>query len=216
LATSGGSALTGRKQAEPQPLPTDPTEVDIDAMGIRLLRYVRNRISVLGWRDADPVLAEGTGAQDIAADAMASLFSGTRQWKPKNEPDPWRHVSSVANSMISNLLQSADVRKTARGVEDDCAADHVTPESILLENERQRWSERADNLLLERIIDDEDLTKMYELAETEDIERPAEVAARLGWPRERVYRANERLQRHRDAVIAVLRKAREEGEDGCA
>jgi hypothetical protein len=206
--------LKGRKKPEEQPLPTDPTKLDIDAMAVRLLRYVRNRIARRGWRDADPILAEGTGAQDIATDAILSLFGGSRPWQPSVQPDPWLHVTSAANSMISNLLCSADARKTARGVDEHCAVATETPESILVERERQSWKERAENLLLERIIEDEDLTKIYELAEVENIERPADVAARLGWPVNRVYRANERFQRHQRAVVAILRKQREDGRDG--
>lgn len=204
--------MKGREKPEIQSQPTDPAMLDIEAMGLRLLVYVHRRIRRFGWRDADPVVAEGAGAQDIAADAMVSLFGGSRQWDPAREPDPWKHVMSVANSMVSNLLGSADVRMTGRGVATDCVADDATPEAILLENERQSWGARAENLLLERIIEDEELIKMHDLAESEDILRPADVAARLGWDPKRVYRANERLQRQLAAVVAILRKKREEGE----
>lgn len=60
-------------------------------------------------------------------------------------------------------------------------------------------------VLVERILEDEDLMTMHDLAEKDGIEEPAGVAAKLGWPRERVYNANARLRRHRDEVVRQVK-----------
>lgn len=202
--------LKEKRKGKEQPLTTDPNQLDVDGLSVRLLRYVRKRMAS---READLVLAEGEGADDVAAEAIASLFGGSRRWDPTREPDPWLHVTSVANGLISNLRRSSDA-KTMRGIEDDQVADGVTPETMLLDRERQAWAKKANDLLFERIIDDEDLVKMHDLVENESLERPAELAARLGWPRNRVYRANERLQRHWRQIIDTLSREQKESVHG--
>lgn len=193
-------------KARPRPEPTtDPHKLDIRDLSLRLLLYVQRRITAKGWRDEDPILSEGQGAQDLTVEAVSSLFGGPRKWDPTREPDPWRHLMSVANSLLSNALKADDVRKTSRGVETELIPALDDPEQTLIAKERLAWGRRAKELLEERILEDDDLMAMHHLAETDDIVEPAAVAAKLGWKRERVYNANARLRRHREEVVRQLR-----------
>lgn len=194
-----------KARPRPEPTSTDPHKLDIGTLAPRILHYLRRRITAMGWRDNDPILAKGEGAQDLAVAAVASLFGGSRKWDPAREADPWKHLMSVANSLLSNTLDSADVRKTSRGADTERLPDPDTPETRLLAKEREAWGQRVRDLLVERILEDEDLMTMHDLAEKDGIEEPAGVAAKLGWPRERVYNANTRLRRHRDEVVRQVR-----------
>ena len=169
-----------------------PDDLDEQALAgylVRLLAYVRGRAKqMFGPLRGDDV-ALGEQCQDIAQEALASLFCAPQRWDPSNNPDPFKHLVSVANSKII-ALKTKVVRRGKLGEEFaagdypaeavDLAADVVdsgwrpeSPEDVAVF--RQLHDE-----LLPLIIDDEQLIALYDLAVKMGRIIPRVVAAELG------------------------------------
>src|SRR5688500_18218523 len=86
------------------------TEAQVNALAVRLLDYTRSLCKLRGWREGDLALARGSGADDVARQALLTLYTdvGKRRWDPVNYPDPWKHLVGVALSYVSGLFRCTD------------------------------------------------------------------------------------------------------------
>ena len=187
-----------------------PIDTDPRSLALRLLAYAHRYAASVGWRTNDTALARGQGVEDVVQDALSSLYGGEpgRRWDPAKHLDPMDHLRSFVNSRLSTLGRSYDNRQVRRGVNPDAYAGTQTPETLLVEQEEQRtqaaWHARARDLLLQEILADDVLVRLYDLVEKEEIGKPAELAARLGVKVEDVKNAKKRLRRAWECVVKMM------------
>lgn len=168
-----------------------PPVVDIDdpqqlnALALRVRDFAQGRANVYRWwlRTAG-ALAKGNTLDDVVANAVASLFGAKRTWDPSAQPDPFEYLKSVVNSELSNLARSADNRKLDRAPEDLDLPGDDTPLSALLDAEEdtelKQQRNRFYSLLIDAISNDNDLLKLHDLFVNDGIDKPQELASRLG------------------------------------
>lgn len=81
-----------------------------------LVAYAKSRIWRLPFVKGGGPLPKGLRAEDIAQKAIRLVFEGKRQWDPEKDPDLTLYLkTSVARSLISNLVRSADHRHRDAG-----------------------------------------------------------------------------------------------------
>jgi hypothetical protein len=173
----------GRRRQAAEPIETDPVK-----LGIRLLSYTIKYAAACGWRAEDRVIARGQGVEDIVQDAIVSLIptdapaltDKRQRWDPGETPDPMDYLRSYVNSRISTLRRSADARTLRNEIDAEVNVAADDPISEVVEIDIQPWRVRGRDLLLALIIDDELLVRTYDLLENEGLEKPSELAERLG------------------------------------
>lgn len=189
---------------------TKAIEKDPDKLAVLLLAYAYRYAASIGWKVKDRAIARGEGIEDIVQDALSSLHGGEpkRSWDPEKTPDPMDHLKAFVNSRLSSLSRSYDHRKVRYPIDAERHEDTDNPESLIVEKEAQQdeqaWWSQAKDLLLQEIIEDELLLAMHDLMEKEEIDKPAELADRLGQPVETIKNAKKRIKRAWQRVIAVV------------
>jgi len=186
---------------------------ELQGLSVRLLAFARRRAAVKRWwLGSAGALAKGHTVQDIVCKAMTSLFGGSRKWDRASQPDPWAHLKSVVNSLLSNLARSKENRVYGRDIDDEAAVAPATPESELLmaeEEERlERRRERAYSLLQDEVLaaGDSALLALHDLILAEDIHKPQELATRLEKPVNEVNNLKKRFWRICRRVLDILEK----------
>lgn len=194
----------------------DPKQ--LQGLSLRALAFARRRARVKHWwLGTGGGLAKGRTAEDIACEAMASLFGGRRRWDAAAQPDPWEHVKSVVNSLLSNLVRSKENRVNTRDVDDDAAVTSTTPESEFLRAEDEERlklrRQRGYSLLQDGVLESDNptLLSLHDLILKEDIHKPQELAMRLGISVKDVNNLKKRFWRICRQVLSILDK--EEGQD---
>ena len=193
-----------------RPEPGKSIEKEPDKLAVLLLRYAYAYAASVGWRAHDCAIARGQGMEDIAQDALASLYDATseRPWDREKHPDPMDHLKSFVNSRLSTLTRSYEFRNVIRSVEHDRCTDPEHSESILIKRELDEsqgaWRERARDLLHEEILNDDLLMRMHDVMEKEDIDKPSELAERLNTSLEEIKNAKKRFKRAWLRVIDTL------------
>jgi hypothetical protein len=193
----------------------DPKQ--LQGLAVRLLAFARRRARLKRWwLGSGGGLAKGKTAEDIACEAMASLFGGPRKWDPGAQPDPWEHLKSLVNNLLSNLVRSKENRTNDRDVQDDAAVTFSTPESDLIVAEEEarieRRRARGYELLQDGVLgaDDPALLELHDLILKEDIHKPQELAERLNIAVKDVNNLKKRFWRICHRVLGILEK--EEGQ----
>ncbi len=191
----------GRDKGSAATVDTDP-----QSLGLKLLAYAHRYAASVGWQTQDVALARGQGVEDIVQDAIASLYGGDpkRRWDPAKHPDPMDHLRSFVNSRLSTLSRSYDNRKVRGVVDPDRHVGLETPETLLVAKEDEAWLVRAKDLLLAEILGDDLLVRLYDLFENEEVEKPAELATRLGTTVDEVKNAKKRLRRAWERVLKMM------------
>jgi DNA-directed RNA polymerase specialized sigma24 family protein len=208
----------GLKQNDATDLPVDINDsAQLQGLSVRLLAYATRRAKVKRWwLGGAGALAKGKMAEDVACEAILSLFGGPRRWEQTSQPDPWLHVKSVVNSILSNLVRAKENRVSNRDVEDDAASTQSTPESEMIAAEGEVWLEKrralAHSLLQDEILaaDDGTLLSLHDLIVRDDIHKPQELAQRLGTSVRDVNNLKKRFWRICRRVLDILEK--EEGQ----
>jgi hypothetical protein len=199
----------GKNRAE-QGTITKAIEKDPEKLAGPLLVYARAYAASIGWKTKNQAIARGEGIEDIVQDALSSLHGGEpdRPWDPSKTPDPMDHLKSFVNSRLSSLSRSYDHKKVKYPVDPEQHRDPDNAESLAIEKQEQEaqdaWWKRAKGLLLDEILGDELLTAMHDLMETEDIDKPAELAERLNVPVETIKNAKKRIRRAWQRVIDTI------------
>lgn len=189
---------------------TTPIEKDPDKLAVLLLAYAYRYAASVGWKVKDRAIARGEGIEDIVQDALSSLHGGEpdRPWDPEKTPDPMDHLKAFVNSRLSTLARSYDHKKVKYPIDPEKHEDADNPEGLVVEKEAQQheqtWWNRAKDLLLQEIIDDDLLLAMHDLMEKEESDKPQELAERLGQPVETIKNAKKRIKRAWQRVIAVV------------
>jgi DNA-directed RNA polymerase specialized sigma24 family protein len=198
----------GRKR--PDKASAKAIEKEPDQLALRLLRYALSHAAEVGWKVKDRAIARGQGIEDIVQDALASLYSDApeRRWDPEKVPDPMDHLRSFVNSRLSTLARSYDHKKVKYPLDPEQHAAPDNPESLVVEVQAQQldddWHARAKDLLLAEIIADDLLVRMHDLMEHEEIDKPADLATRLGVPLEEIKNAKKRFRRAWERVIEAI------------
>jgi hypothetical protein len=178
----------------------------------------------LRWRTKNPIdLPRGETVDSIVSKALEKLFSGDREWHPKQDPDIKRYLMGVVDSLLNHLAESKDNTLLTRTPEPDSAdapawesgsseRDPATdwlvparhsPETEMLEEERTRLENRALELLIDECSDDQLLLKVLE-AKMDGHDKPAEIAKAVGISIQEMYNATKRLDRKLEKVRAQI------------
>lgn len=168
-----------RTTAAPKKAETDPRKLDIEAIAKEALAHALRRGRRLAWRSGNARIASLAVAEDAAADAVASLFGGTRKWNPAQVPDPRQHVRSTINSILWNRMISSEEK--ARPLEGRALVvpDPSDPEMLLLAKEEAQWQKHVEDLFLTRVLDDPELLAVFTAMEQLESDKPAHLAKHL-------------------------------------
>jgi hypothetical protein len=187
-----------------------PFETDPDKLAVLLLDYAFRYAASVGWKARDRAIARGEGVEDIVQDALASLYDGEsdRAWDPAKTPDPMHHLRSFVNSRLDSLARSYDHKKVRYPVDPERHRNTDEPESLVMEKQQRQtddaWWKQAKDLLVNELLGDELLLAMHDLMEKEEIDKPAELAARLNETVEKVKNAKKSIKRAWGRVIAAI------------
>lgn len=198
----------GKKR--PDRVAASPLEKDPDKLAVQLLAYAYRYATSVGWKAKDRAIARGEGIEDIVQDALSSLYGGEpqRRWDPEATPDPMNHLKSFVNSRLSSLARSYDHKNAKVPLDPEQHQGPETPESLMLEREEEQqhdaWWDRAKSLLLDEILGDDLLLAMHDLMEKEEIDKPAELAARLSTSVEAIKNGKKRIRRAWQRVIETI------------
>jgi len=160
----------------------------------RLTLYARKQLRTLVWRGVtgDPVPG-GTEAADLAAEAIADVYAGVRQWEPDTCPDLLQYLYGVVRSSISNACTAAENTRERR--------EDPEFEPIAMD--------RDDDFLcgfLTEIENEPELVKVVELM-MDGYEGRAEIAARMGLDPSDITNLQKKMKRRLRDYISALQRA---------
>jgi DNA-directed RNA polymerase specialized sigma24 family protein len=152
-----------------------------------LVLFATYKLKELGFairNEPDVMLSE-----DLAQEAIAKIFEGTRTWDTERFPDLRIHLKQVVRSLIANqakksrnaVVTQANVRYTGDDDEPDTleAINAEDPETLLIN--QQFWRQ------LEMAFGDKE-EEFLIFSEWVDLEPPREIALTYSTTREEVYR----------------------------
>jgi DNA-directed RNA polymerase specialized sigma24 family protein len=181
-----------------------PLDLDVDALAIKLLGFVRRRATrlqlVFGRRGTG--LPKGQDLEDIVAESLASLYGGGRRWDRGKYPDPWGHLVLTAKGLLWNLFNSKDLQLTeSRPLEElpDKEDKKGTLETALVYQDRK-------NKIYARLVDlvgaDSQLVKVHDLIH--EGYKPSEMAVKLGVSTQEVNNLKKRYWRFVKEIASSL------------
>jgi DNA-directed RNA polymerase specialized sigma24 family protein len=198
---------------------------DWDYLSVKLLRYALMKVRRLGWATGsgeNPNLPNGMSAEDLACQAITRVFEGTRSWNPDKEPDLFKFLCDVVDSLVSHLVNSEEHKERKNQVNGDFLhdyPDHGDPGDG--RGGRGRVSdfqvaepghdggaspaERFFYLAIEALSDDPDLFKVFELC-YDGMDKAADIARSMGIPVDQVYRLKEKMRRRLAKLQVVLKE----------
>lgn len=200
---------------------------DWDYLSVKLLRYALMKVQRLGWvtgSGGNPNLPKGLSAEDLACEAITRVFEGTRSWNPDKEPDLFKFLCDVVDSLVSHLVNSEEHKERKNQVNGDFLhdyPDHGDPgdgrggrgrvsDFQVAEPGCDGGTSRDEKFLylaIEALSDDRDLRRVFELC-YDGVDKAADIARSMGVPVEQVYRLKEKMKRR----LAKLRVVLKEGE----
>ena len=159
-------------------------------------------------------LPEGKEAVDLVHQAIEKLLTGQREWNPDANPDLFLYLRGIVDSDLNHLAKSWENRFTQSEMMQvsgtDCDGEEKefsvinmvpsavpNPEEVLL---HQGEESRADGFFwgfYESLADKPRLQKIIECI-LDDVEKPADIAEKLGEPVNEIYNARKQLQRRLD------------------
>lgn len=178
---------------------------------LKLDKYALQKARRLYWPTASThlhTLAKAISPTDIAREAITRLFEGKRDWDPDKAPDVLHYLKGVVDSLMSALVESAEVsevrvsvayRETGNSGEDDfnlrptaveSAPLHQAPASPVVVAESNELQERVFAL-----VEGDDSLESLVLCLAEGYTKRAEIAQKLGLSVDEVTNLRKRLQR---------------------
>ena len=152
-----------------------------------LVLFATYKLKELGFairNEPDVMLSE-----DLAQEAIAKIFEGTRKWDPERFPDISIHLKQVVRSLIANqakksqnaIVTQADVRYAGDDDERDAleAVNAEDPATLLVN--QQFWRQ------LEAAFGDKE-EEFLIFSEWVDLQPPRQIAQNYNKTREEVYR----------------------------
>ena len=185
---------------------------------LSLVDYAVKQARRYGWRTGSS-LPQGSSPQDLAADVLAKVLEGQREWDPSNEPSLHNALKGMVKSELSHLYLSYESRhvepivqalpdgseRTAESFE----STQLNPEQEALRAEQVEHEIVALDLIREEVEGKPDLESVFlALYETG---KPEEIARLTGLPVKRVYALRRELDRIAARITPerVVRTARE-------
>jgi DNA-directed RNA polymerase specialized sigma24 family protein len=153
-------------------------------------------------------LAKGLSPTDIAHEAIARLFEGTRDWNPDRDPDVLQYLKGVVDSLMSALVRSAEVaevRVSVAYVETDSSTeDEVSQSSVAVGSAPLHQAPLAPDVAAETnelqvkimsAVSGDDELELFVLCLAEGYTKRAEIAQNLGISVDEVTNLGRRLRR---------------------
>lgn len=184
-------------------------ERELVELGVQLLAYAHRYAGSVGLRmNGKSRTVNARTIEDLVQECVLTLIDpdSKRRWNPDTMSDPLRYLISVFNSKLS-AARRRERKHTELGERSEPIVStgvHDTPETFLLEIERIDIGEKALDVLLECIVDDEALMAMYDAIES-GLEKPSDIAKQMNVDVRIVYNLSKRFDRACNEVASQLR-----------
>ena len=184
----------------------------------KLTHHANWRASLYTWKSGSSyLLPSGKTPEDVALEAVGKILSGTRYWDPDKYPDLLAHLKWIVKSDISHLFSSEEHQKSVRMPETkdsgkikpdilesgsllNSDGKTSTPEEELIAHEDRDFEERIKRELYSSVEDNDDLGLLL-LCFEEGIDKPAEIAEKMGWDVTKVYNLKRTLLRRVSKIM---------------
>lgn len=188
-------------------------KVNWESIGLRLTYYAVKKAYRYRWNSK--IAIGGVSPEDLAHEAIAKIFDEKRKWDPQKDPDLFKYLTGVVDSLISHLADSPD-RTRVRGIpqsedgkiveerlkmadpESETARHlrrpNLNPEQILLNKEQEQIEQRAFKGLLKATEGDSDLEALL-VCIMDGVCKPSEIAKATGMDINQVYQLRRKLNR---------------------
>jgi hypothetical protein len=160
----------------------------------------------------------GVEAHDLATQAVVDVIDGTRAWDPSTHPDLLRHLKSVVDSKVSNLVNSSE-NKTTKRFARSVDGDRQPPEYEVKSREPNPFEVVANCDSMDKFraaivatIKDDPLALDVLKCLDADITKPSDMATVLGRTVDEINNAQKRL---RNKVSKALKKMKGEEHERC-
>jgi DNA-directed RNA polymerase specialized sigma24 family protein len=168
-----------------------------------LVAYATVRVQELSWERGSEALPEGKQPEDFVEEAIESLYTGRRTWNYEKYPNLKAVLRGIIDSLISNLVTSAEHRRSqdiedsdSRGFYEDITSDKSDAE-IRAEDIRERMRLAvADDPKLEMVF--EAMLEGFEISEIENL---------IDEDRNRVYQLRRKVKRRIRKAPSVPEKS---------
>jgi DNA-directed RNA polymerase specialized sigma24 family protein len=168
-----------------------------------LVAYATVRVQELSWERGSEALPEGKQPEDFVEEAIESLYTGRRTWNYEKYPNLKGVLRGIIDSLISNLVTSAEHRRSqdiedsdSRGFYEDITSDKSDAE-IRAEDIRERMRLAvADDPKLEMVF--EAMLEGFEISEIENL---------IDEDRNRVYQLRRKVKRRIRKAPSVPEKS---------
>jgi DNA-directed RNA polymerase specialized sigma24 family protein len=144
-------------------------------------------------------------AEDLLQEAYLRILEGTRVWDRHAEPHLFRFVCSVMGSIANGRAERAQ-REGPGGVE-AWVARSPTPEEATSMKELHELFMRAVDFIRGKLGEGDLRRMVLELRYVEGVDKPAEQAMRLEVHIDRVYKANEWVERELSKLLGGMKRA---------
>ena len=198
---------------------------DWENLSVRLERHAHWKVQRLGWvtgSGENPNLPKGMSAEDLAYQAIERVLTGTRSWNPDKEPDLFKLLCDVVDSLVSHLVNSEEHKERKNQVNGDFLYDYpdrgdpgdrrvgrgFVSDFHVAEPGRDGGAspeERFFYLAIEALSDDPDLLRVFELC-YDGMDKAADIARSTGIPVDLVYRLKEKMRRRLTKLQIVLKE----------
>jgi hypothetical protein len=185
----------------------------------RLTCHAHCKIVHLRWRGF--TLKKGGAApggiepQDVAAQVIVDVIDGTRRYDPLTHPDLLRFLKGVVDSQVSNLVRSAENRKTCRfpapaeadgePCEYEVRDPWPDPADVIADEESMELFRKA----IRAAVGDDPLALEVLRCLDAEITKPSEMVEVLGRD---VHEINNAQKRLRNKVSKAIKKMKRGGE----
>lgn len=174
----------------------------------RLLKFAISRIRRLSWygkRGGEVAISRM--AQDFVMDAIAKVYAGERKWNPETCPDLLKYLIWVIHSDTNHAAQSSENKSTIeRDDKDEFIKQEMEkfleqmqqfiplPGDYLLKEEQRQQDEEYLSGFIDFLDDDRPLVGIVECI-MDGIEKPRDMATKLGVGVQEIYHMKKRLRR---------------------
>jgi DNA-directed RNA polymerase specialized sigma24 family protein len=183
----------------------------------RLTLHASWKFNRLGWRTRgrfDRVGPSGASPQDIALDAIVSIFEGKRQYNKNMYPDFYSFLKSIVDSKISHLYESIKNRKIQVEPMPQKLTDDGTYQDMEFESKAADPAQACINkdivvkvkeLLAEEFINDKIVNGILECLEA-GITNRTDMAEMMGVKVKEIDNSQKRLRRAVDKKLQNLKR----------
>lgn len=161
---------------------------DWEGLYENLVAYAAVRVSELSWERGPDALPEGKQPEDFVEEAIESLYTGRRTWNYEEYPNLKGVLRGIIDSLISNLVTSAEHQRSEEIEDPDCFYEDIT-------SDKPDADLRAEDIRgrMRSAVDDEYKLELVFEAMLE------------GYPNEEI---EELIEEDRDRVYQLRRKVR--------